>query len=471
MARLVVISNRVAIPDEGGASPPGGLAVAVAAAMREREGVWFGWSGQVSEEPGPPTHVQQGAVSYVVTDLKPNDFQEYYNGFANRALWPLLHYRVDLAEYLSTDYFGYRRVNEFFAERLSPLLEPDDVIWVHDYHLMPLACELRQRGHRNRIGFFLHIPLPPPDLLKTLPKHEAVVGSMADYDLIGFQTENDAANFARYLIAVSGATTPDGRVYKLGNRSFRVGVFPVGIEPEKMREAAEQAEHSSMMSEFDESLRDRLLVLGVDRLDYSKGILHRLEAYERFLERYSARRGQSTLLQIAPKSREDIPEYTDMYEQVSASIGRINGRFGDVSWVPVRYVNRNYGRETVAGLMRRARVGLVTPLRDGMNLVAKEFVAAQNDSDPGVLVLSEFAGAAAELESALLVNPHDRDAVADAIERALSMPLPERQARQREMLATLEANDIRYWARSFLEALTRPGRAMNWLSNWGLTGR
>ncbi len=445
--------------------------MAIDAAMREREGIWFGWSGKVSEDPPPVSHLQVDNVEYVLTDLRPNDFQEYYNGFANRSLWPLLHYRVDLAEYLQTDFQGYRRVNEFFADRLGALLQPDDVIWVHDYHLMPLARALRRRGHGNRIGFFLHIPLPPPELLKTLPKHQSVIGTLTDYDLVGFQTESDAANFARYATGVSGASTQDGRIYRTGNHAFRIGVFPVGVEPDRFRELAQEAAQSTFISELDNSLSDRLLVIGVDRLDYSKGILHRVQAFERFLEKFEDWRGRATYLQIAPKSREDIPEYTDMSEEVSRAIGEVNGRFGDVSWVPVRYVNRNYQRAAVAGMLRHARVGLVTPLRDGMNLVAKEFVAAQPPDDPGVLVLSEFAGAAAELVTALLVNPHDRDSVADAILQALEMPLDERQARHREMFATLEANDIRYWARSFLDALTRPGRTMNWLSNWGIIGR
>ena len=449
MARLVVVSNRVAVPDANGKIPPGGLAVAVNAAMRNREGMWFGWSGEVNENPPPPSHLTADNVEYVLTDLRPADFQSYYNGYANRSLWPLLHYRTDLAEYHHRDYQGYRRVNEFIAERLAPLI----------------------LGVDNRIGFFLHIPLPPPDMLKTLPKHQSVIGTMADYDLVGFQTEQDAGNFARYVTGVIGAATQDGRLYRLGDHSFRLGVFPVGVEPDLFRKEAEKAADSTFISELDTSLNKHPLVLGIDRLDYSKGIMHRIHAFELFLEKVTDWRGKVTYLQIAPKSREDIPEYTDMYEEVNRAIGEVNGRFGDVGWVPVRYVNRNYQRSAVAGMLRHARVGLVTPLRDGMNLVAKEFIAAQDPEDPGVLILSEFAGAAAELGAALLVNPHDREAMADALAQALSMSLDERKARHAEMFATLEANDIRYWASSFLDALTRPGRATNWLSNWGVNAR
>ena len=465
MARLVVISNRVAIPEGGDKPPQGGLAVAVAAAMREREGLWFGWSGEIAPAPGELRRMRAGTVEYAVTDLCAEDFEPYYNGFANRALWPLLHYRADLSAFSSSDLQGYQRVNAFFADRVGALLGPDDVIWVHDYHLMPLARALRARGHRNRIGFFLHVPMPPPDLLSTLPRHESVIGALADYDLVGFQTENDAANFARYLTAVVGAATRDGRQYRVGEHSVRLGVFPVGIEPRRFARLAERALPTDFLRELLASLSGRHLLLGVDRLDYSKGILQRIDAFERFLESHTDWRARATFLQIAPRSRADIREYAEIGAAVSAKVGRLNGRFGGVSWVPMRYVNRNYKRSAIAGMMRLARVGIVTPLRDGMNLVAKEFVAAQDPADPGVLVLSQFAGAAAELGGALLVNPHDVDSVADAIAQALAMPGPERVARHREMMIVLEANDIRYWAVSFLAALTQPGRPLNWLSN------
>lgn len=464
MPRLVVISNRVAIPDENGPAP-GGLAVAVEAAMRNREGIWFGWSGEKAEEPGPATVVQRDNLQYILTDLHPQDFDEYYNGFANRVLWPILHYRVDLAEFNEAEFGGYQRVNEFFAERLSPLLEEDDVLWVHDYHLIPLASALRQRGHGNRIGFFLHIPMPPADLITALPHHDELLRALTEYNLIGFQTENDASNFARYLTRVVGAATPDGRRYHLEDQHFRVGVFPVGVDAAGFRRLAEEASQSQAAEDLRESLGGRALMVGVDRLDYSKGIVNRLDGYERFLELNPDWHNRVTCLQISPGSRQDIPEYADIDAAVSARVGHINGRFGAVSWVPLRYVARNHQRADIAMVMRHARIGLVTPLRDGMNLVAKEFVAAQDPDDPGVLILSQFAGAAAELGGALIINPHDRGALADAMARALRMPLKERQARHRDMYAVLEANDIRFWGPSFIDALTRPGRALNWLSN------
>lgn len=464
MSRLVVISNRVGLPDGNGPAP-GGLAVAVEAAMRNREGIWFGWSGRKAEAPGPPTTVQHDNLQYILTDLHPQDFDEYYNGFANRVLWPILHYRVDLAEFNEAEFGGYQRVNEFFAERLSPLLDEDDVLWVHDYHLIPLASALRRRGHGNRIGFFLHIPMPPADLITALPHHDELLRALTEYNLIGFQTENDASNFARYLTRVVGAATPDGRRYHLEDQHFRVGVFPVGVDAAGFRRLAEEASLSQAAEDLRESLGGRALMVGVDRLDYSKGIVNRLDGYERFLERHGQWHNRVTCLQISPGSRQDIPEYADIDAAVSARVGHINGRFGAVSWVPLRYVARNHQRADIAMVMRHARIGLVTPLRDGMNLVAKEFVAAQDPDDPGVLILSQFAGSAAELGGALIINPHDRDALADAMQKALCMPLKERQARHRDMYAVLEANDIRFWGPSFIDALTRPGRALNWLSN------
>jgi trehalose 6-phosphate synthase len=458
--RLLIVSNRVALPEKGEGRPTaGGLAVAVNAALRSREGLWFGWSGKVSEETSEPRTVRHGRVDYSVIDLPPVDFDEYYNGFANRVLWPILHYRIDLAEFSRQDLSGYLRVNETFAHHLSGVIRPDDVIWVHDYHLMPLARFLRERGHANRIGFFLHIPFPPPDILKALPHHRRVLTTLADFDLVGFQTAQDRDNFGRYLAGEGGLAHGDGETFDLDGHRLRAGFYPVGIETENFVRTARRAARSVLVRETRESLVGRSLVIGVDRLDYSKGIPQRIEAFETFIEAYPDKRGAVTFLQITPKSRERIPEYAQMAAEVSAAAGRVNGRFGEVNWTPIRYVNRSYSRTALAGLYRLARVGLVTPLRDGMNLVAKEYVAAQDEADPGVLVLSEFAGAAAELsEGALLVNPHEKEAVAAAIRRALDMPLEERQERFQAMLAVLRAHGIDEWADRFLEDLTAPPR-------------
>ena len=463
MARLVVVSNRVAVPDGKGAGRAGGLEVAIHAAMHKRQGLWYGWSGKVARhgEAVETRTVEHGDVSYVVSDLSVEDHREYYNGFANRVLWPLLHYRLDLAEFSRRDLSGYMRVNEHFANELDKVLRPDDVIWVHDYHLMPLAKALRDRGHMNRIGYFLHIPCPPPEILTALPNHERLLPMLCQYDLIGFQTGDDAANFGRYLTRECGLHSRDYS-YAVGDRIVRVDAFPVGIETEAFARMAPRATKSSFVQNVLGSLSGRAMIIGVDRLDYSKGLNLRLDAYEHFLRAHREWRGQVTYLQITPKSRSDIPEYAEMARMVSEGAGRINGAYGEADWTPIRYVNRTYSRTALAGFYRGARAGLVTPLRDGMNLVAKEYIAAQNADDPGVLVLSRFAGAAREMEEALLVNPYDAEGVGNAIARALSMPLAERQERHKALFATLMKNDIHAWAERFIETLMRAPRRQDW---------
>ncbi len=456
VARLIVISNRVAVPESASESSAGGLAVAVQAALSGRDGIWFGWSGRVTEDPEHEATVRKvGSTTYVVLDLAPGDFNEYYNGFANRVLWPILHYRLDLAEFNRSDLSGYQRVNNYFAESLSKILRPDDVVWVHDYHLMPLARLLRERGYENRIGYFLHVPCPPPDILTALPKHREIVGALTAFDLIGLQTENDCDNLGRYLVRQGAVRTPDLHRLEAGGRIVTLGAFPVGIETAKFEKMARRAAATSLIKETAGSLAGRAMVMSVDRLDYSKGLPNRMDAIERFLTTYSDWRGRVTFLQIAPKSRAGIQEYADIDRQVSTLAGQINGSHGDVTWTPIRYVNRAYSRAALAGLYRLARVGLVTPLRDGMNLVAKEYVAAQNPLDPGVLVLSQFAGASDELDGALIVNPHEPEAVAAAIRFALEMPLDARKARFERMMAVLRANDIHSWTARFLSALDR----------------
>ena len=341
-----------------------------------------------------------------------------------------------------------------FADQLSPLVGEDDVVWVHDYHLMLLGQELRARGHRNRIGFFLHTPCGPPDILQTLPLHEQIFGSLIHYDLVGFQTANDRDNFARYLVA-RGASANRAGAYEIEGRQVKLGVFGVSIETKTYMRLARNAGRSAMVALVKESLSDNKLVLGVDRLDYTKGIPDRIKAIERFLEDYPEWRGKVTFLQITPKSRSDVKEYGEIESEVTGLIGRVNGKFGDAAWTPIRYVNRSYSRTVLAGFYRAADVALVTPLRDGMNLVAKEYLAAQDPENPGVLVLSEFAGAARELEQALIVNPHETDAVASALKRALEMPVDERRERHAPMLAHLQANDITKWAEDYLSAPRR----------------
>lgn len=452
-ARLIVVSNRVAVPGTRRASIGGGMAVAMKAALKNRNAVWFGWSGKVAD--GAMAELRTARVKkvdYVCFDLSADDIQEYYSGFAKNVLWPVLHYRVDLQKYSRHDASGYLRVNQLFARRLSLLLDDVAVVWVHDYHLMPLARELRSRGHRNAIGFFLHTPCAPRDVLQAMPRHNEILGSLAHYDLVGFQTENDRDNFERYLVSQGAKPMRDGAL-EVGQRRVRLGVFPVSVETATYRRLARVASRSRLVRGVRRSLGDSRFVLSVDRIDCSKGILHRMKAFERFLEINPAWRGKATLLQVTPARDRDDKRFSEIEAELCGLIGRINGRFGDAVWTPIRYVNRSCSRGALAGICRLADAALVTPLRDGMNLVAKEYVAAQDTEDPGVLVLSQFAGAANELDHALIVNPHETDAVAVALKSAPEMALPERRERHATMLRRLMDWDIETWAENYVSAL------------------
>jgi len=449
MSRIFVISNRVAVPSLGSEVHAGGLEVALRAILKKHQCVWVGWSGKSVAE-GEPVEVRKTTVAgtdYIVTDLSERDLEEYYHGFANRVLWPVLHYRQDLAEFSRRDLSGYFRVNDRFADILAEELMPDDLLWVHDYHLMPLAQVLRARGIANRIGFFLHIPMPPPEVIAALPHHERVIGALAEYDLLGFQTDTDTANFARYLARQFGSSPHLGAL----PNGLRLGTFPVGIDTAEFQRMARAAQDHKVIRRLAEISVN--LVIGVDRLDYSKGLKLKFEAFEHVLKNHQEWCGAVTFLQITPKSRSAIAEYAAMEQELDTLSGRINADYGDALWTPIRFVTRTYDRETLAGFFSISRVGVVTPLRDGMNLVAKEYVAAQDSSDPGILVLSEFAGAAADLRAALQVNPNDPESVGAAIHRGLTMPRAERKARHRDLLQAVLETDISHWAEQFIARL------------------
>ncbi|WP_199098863.1 alpha,alpha-trehalose-phosphate synthase (UDP-forming) [Dyella sp. ASV21] len=450
--RLVVVSNRVALPDQ---TATGGLASAMRAALQERGGLWFGWSGKIARHAGTGLHRRQdGEVAYATIDLSRSDHDEFYDGFANRTLWPLLHYRPDLVDYNRKHLAGYLRVNNLFAEQLLPLIGPDDAVWVNDYHLIPLAAMLRERGLRNRIGFFLHTPLPAAGLLIALPHHQELLETLSSYDLVGLHTARDRRALEEYFLHEIGASMRrDGRLHTPGGHGFRAEVFPIGIDTRQVAEAASHAHEHEEIHHLRQSLEGRALIIGVDRLDYSKGLPERFQAYARLLERSPALHRKVSFLQIAPPSRGGVPEYRQIRRELERSAGHINGLYAAPDWVPIRYVNNSFPHSLLSGYYRAARVGLVTPLRDGMNLVAKEYVASQNPDDPGVLVLSRFAGAAQELGDALLVNPADTEEVAEALERALTMPLQERRMRWRRMMDVLERQDITAWRNGFLTRL------------------
>jgi len=453
MNRLIVVSNRVALPNQ---TATGGLASAMRDALRERGGLWFGWSGKIAKRTAGQLHrLQDGQVEYATIDLSKEDHDHFYDGYANRTLWPLLHYRPDLVDYNRGHLAGYLRVNTVFADRLTDLIEPNDMVWINDYHLIPLASMLRERGVRNRIGFFLHTPLPAAGLLIALPQHRELLETLSSYDLIGLHTARDLRALEDYFLHEAHAVMrPGHRMRASSGRIFRAGVFPIGIDTHQVAEMAKRAlAEEEEIGQLRASLDDRALIIGVDRLDYSKGLPERFQAYERLLERAPELHRKVTFLQIAPPSRSTVPEYRQIRRELERSAGHINGLYAAPDWVPVRYVNNSYPHSVLSGYYRTARVGLITPLRDGMNLVAKEYVASQNPADPGVLVLSRFAGAAEELTQALLVNPADTEEVTDALERALKMPLKERRNRWHAMMEILQKHDLTAWRKSFLDTL------------------
>lgn len=458
MSRLVVISNRLADPRKPAA---GGLAVALGEALNQTGGLWFGWSGNVVEDGTPgegELHTRQaGPVTLATVDLCSEDHHSYYHGYSNSVLWPVFHYRLDLADFSASYIAGYRRVNQLFARKLLPLLRDDDIIWVHDYHLIPLAAELRAMGCKQRIGFFLHIPMPPPLIMAAIPQHEWLMRSMFAYDLVGLQSEADVSHFKRYVRNEGSAEEVDDTRVRAFGATVAVQAFPIGIDVDEFTRLT----HASDAMETCEGMRAeysrRRLLLGIDRLDYSKGIPQRVRAFRELLDRYPENRNSATLVMIASPTRDDVHAYSDLRQELEGLCGSVNGDYGELDWMPVRYIHRMVARKRVPGLCRAAAVGLVTPLRDGMNLVAKEYVVAQDPEDPGVLVLSRFAGAAEQLKEALLVNPYDTQGMADSIQQALQMPLAERQNRHQKLMARIREHDVHWWRNTFLNALQAAG--------------
>ncbi|NJM92876.1 MAG: trehalose-6-phosphate synthase [Rhodospirillaceae bacterium] len=460
MSRLVVVSNRVILPAER-IQRAGGLAVAIREALGRSGGLWFGWSGELSETPAPTTQTAtKGKMEFAVFDLTPSEFDGFYNQFANSTLWPLFHYRIGLVKFSRAAFQTYLAVNGRFAEMLIPHLKRDDTIWIHDYQLLALAGELRKRGVTNKIGFFLHIPLPGVDTLAVLPGLNTLMRGLAAADVIGFQTERDLQSFKDYVRQEAGGIIGPNGTITCFDRTIEAGAFPIGIDARSFATLAEKAVGKPEYLQLKGGLGSRKLMIAIDRLDYSKGIPNRFEACEEMLRTHPEHRGAFELVQIASPSRTDVATYRDLRREIDRLSGRINSAFSEVHWAPIRYLARTYPRQSLAGFCRMAQVGVVTPLRDGMNMVAKEYIAAQDPNDPGVLVLSRFAGAAAELGTALIVNPFDVDQCADAMHRALVMPLDERQARWRTAMDTIARNDVKAWWTSFTTRLrAAPARA------------
>jgi len=451
--RLVAVSNRVG-PVKGAAAA-GGLAVALVDALRERGGLWFGWSGRTAPPGKARLRTEKvDGMTLATLDLTQQELDGFYNGFCNNCLWPLLHFRIDLTKFERRQLETYRRVNWRFAQALAKLLRPDDVVWVHDFQLIPLAEELRKRRLRQRIGFFLHTPFPPTEILGTLPPHEELMRALFAYDLIGFQTTDDVRRFQEHVRHAYGGSARGDTVSAFG-RELKVGAFPIGIDVDQFHRYAFTVPGNREFSRMRQVLRGRDQFIGVDRLDYSKGLLRRMDAFGRYLEKHPKAHGNVILLQVAPVSRGSLESYRDFRLELDREAARVNGRFARFDWTPVHYLNRALPRRTLAGLYRASRVGVVTPMRDGMNLVAKEYVAAQDPADPGVLVLSRFAGAAQRMKAALLVNPYDGEEIAEAMHRAMEMRPQERRSRHEELMKGLNEYDVGRWRVEFVAALMK----------------
>lgn len=451
VARLVIVSNRV--PDVSDPSSPraGGLAVGVADALVPGS-LWFGWSGkQVPERSDGVSTISVDGIDYATIDLAETDYRAFYLGFSNGALWPLFHMLPSFVVYDRAEYQAYQDVNQAFAEALLGLLRPDDLIWIHDYQLLGVAACLRKLGVENRIGFFLHIPFPAPAIFDLLPPGGELLEGLLAHDVIGFQTRRDEEHFLAALCQHGFAV--QGHEVRHAGRAVRTLVAPVGIDVDGFNRLAVRAMRRVEAQRVVESLAGRALMISADRLDYTKGLPARFAAYERFLSAYPKQRRQVSFLQVAAPSREEVDKYKTLRDELDNKAGAINGQFSDFDWVPLRYMTRAAGRPLLAGMFRISRIGLVTPLRDGMNLVAMEYAAAQNPVDPGVLILSKFAGAADLLPEALLVNPYDVDEVAAAIDRALSMPVEERQERHVALLDHAREHSAKAFSRSFVEEL------------------
>jgi trehalose 6-phosphate synthase len=452
---LVVVSNRIT---RGNANEPitGGLAAALLPIVEKSGAIWVGSSGRVRDgvQKEPFAEVEAlGSGALAMLDLPAAHYGGYYEGFANSALWPALHSRADLIRVSQGDYLSYREVNAFMARALLRFRKADTAFWIQDYHFLALGAELRDLGVTQPIGFFLHTPWPARDVIEGVPHHRELVEAMLAYDLIGFQTDDDCENFASYLTSTLGLVVDDGVVMSRQYGTTRIAVFPIGIDVEKFARQATKAVSHPDVSRLRRSLNGEKLAIGVDRLDYSKGLVNRINAFDRMWTTHPSMARTVSLLQIATPSRGAIEAYGNLQSELAKLVSDVNGRHGEVDWTPIRYLNKGFSQTVLAGLYRTAQVGVVTPLHDGMNLVAKEYVAAQNPDDPGVLVLSKFAGAANELDTALLVNPHDIDGMARTIAVALSMPFPERRMRWEAMMAKLRRRSIQQWFTSFVEAL------------------
>ncbi|HEY7351859.1 MAG TPA: trehalose-6-phosphate synthase [Terriglobales bacterium] len=463
--RLINVSNRlpVEIKNRGGVPrlnpSAGGLATALDSIWRRQHGLWIGWAGAVDPEMAAPLLQKAArgrAYSFRPVPLSAQEVSKFYSGFANEIIWPLFHDMPSRCNFDPEYWEVYQRVNRKFAQTAAETVNGKDLIWAHDYHLMLMGHYLREVGCHTRTGFFLHIPFPAPDIFEKLPWRKIILRAMLDYHLIGFQTDRDRFNFSNCVKRIiPEAKTERQNSHDLityENRRVTSGTYPISIAFEEFANHAASRDVEAASIAMRRELTNNFIVLGVDRMDYTKGIPERLKAFRILLRRYPELRHRVTLLQIVVPSREDIREYKELRREVELLVSQINGEFTDAGWVPIHYMHRNLSRKNLLGYYRAADIALITSLKDGMNLVAKEFCAAQID-EQGVVVISEFAGAAAELRAgALIINPNDFAGIAEAIHRACVMPVEEKRTRMHKLREVVKKYNVQGWAESFVEA-------------------
>lgn len=505
MSRLIVLSNRVSLPQPDKVVA-GGLAVALQDALQQKGGIWLGWNGEVTTTDHIKTehaktnkaeteHIERHAqispqsydvnythddqlasfsrviennIEYLTCPLTQQQYDQYYSGFANNTLWPAMHERGDLIQYNSAEFNTYQAVNALFAQKLKQIAAADDVIWVHDYHFFSVARYCRQLGMRNKIGFFLHIPFARTSILKHIPSITTLLQDLCQFDLVGLQTEHDQHQCMQAFTTLLQAQKIQKSLISYQQRITTVKSFPIGINPQHIQQVAQQPSQDNV---FDpKTLKRQHTIIGVDRIDYSKGLLERFHAFAAFLQQYPQYQTKVTELQIACPCRMDIDAYKNLYHQVNQTIEAINQQFGQPNWLPIDCTQDTVEHDALMALYRHTDICWITSLRDGMNLVAKEYIAAQDPDNPGVLILSKFAGAAEQMQAALIVDPTNQEAMVAALKTALEMPKVERIQRYQQLMQGIEAFDINDWCSAFLNDLKQnqplqrfknPSRAVN----------
>ena len=454
MSKLIILSNRVSIPHSDQPSA-GGLAVALQDALNDIGGVWLGWNGQKI-----PDHEAQNFsclckdhIEYITCPLTETQYTHYYAGFANNTLWPAMHYRADLIEYKSAEYEDYQHVNFLFAQKLAQIAEPDDLIWVHDYHFLSVARYCRALGMQNKIGFFLHIPFAPVYIWQKIPNASQLIQDICQYDVVGLQTEKDQKQCIQVCTSLLQAQKIQQDLISFNQRLTTIKCYPIGVHPAAIQQAAQQASTLQKPLQLPIQSHSPKSIIGVDRIDYSKGLLERFISFADFLEQYPEYRNQLQHLQIACPCRLDVPAYQRLFERFKIKIELINQEFSQDQWQPIQCIYEAVQHQQLMQIYRQADICWISSIRDGMNLVAKEFIAAQDPENPGVLILSKYAGAAETMTDALLVDPTDKMAMVNTLKTALEMPKRERIARYHKLMSGLKRFDIHDWRTMFINDL------------------